>query len=151
MKKGFLNMNKPTRILFVVFAVFLFIHVGLSVAFSYEVYNTAAELRRQQTRDMLSLGARIEKAEAMIQTFQEHERDEAVSKPSCSCSSAVTETTYTLRAYRDVIGVFDCNDNLIRVLNVYRDALSASDQAALEKGIRVSSMEEALRLIAAYS
>lgn len=144
-------MNKTTRILFVTFAVLLVIHVGLSVAFSYTVYDTAADLRRQQTRDMLSLGARIDKAEALIEALQELEHDEDVSTPSCTCSATITEDTYTLRTYHDVIGVFDKDNTLIRVLNVYCAALPEADRVALERGIQVSSMEEALALLEAFS
>ena len=150
-------MNKTTRILFVTFAVLLVIHVGLSVAFSHAVYDTAADLRRQQTRDMLSLGARNEKAESLNQLLQEHECEKDVSIQACACACSCTdqmtakEHIYTLRAYRDVIGVFDHDNNLIRVINVYCASLPEADQAALKVGIEVSSWDEVSRLLEVYS
>ena len=155
-------MNKTTRILFVTFAVLLVIHVGLSVAFSYEVYDATAAIRRQQTRDMLSLQARIEKAEDVIQSsIQEAESQVLLScpcnEPPCSCAkpepieTTTAPSVYTLRTYRDIIGVFDPNGQLIHVLNVYCSALPDADQAALEAGIEVASLDEAFHMLEAYS
>ena len=160
-------MNKTARILLVTLAVLLVVHIGLSVTFCFEVYDTAAALRRQETRDMLSLRAGLEQAEAEIRILQQRLNDQATETPdlyrpclcqsSCSCETqdkpADTAPTavYTLRTYRDLIGVFDGDGQLIRVLNVYCAALPEADQAALESGITVSSMEEVFRILAAYS
>ena len=158
-------MNKTTRILLIALAAVMALHIGLSIAFVVEVYDMADSIRHRETQDMLSLHASIEDAEAEIKSLEQ--RLNAVSttppntyvsclcKDTCSCEkepeTVPQATTYTLRTYRDLIGVFDGEDRLIRVLNVYCASLPKSDQEVLSRGITVSSMDEVLQLLGVYS
>ena len=158
-------MNKTTRILLGSFALLFLIHAVLSVTFACHVSNMEADIRRGEVQDVIYLRALIRDNQDRIEMLEDRSNvtggtvSPPPDLPCCGCDhvtvippeSQPTEAAYTIRPYRDLVGVFDQNNQLIRVINVYRDTLSESDRAALEKGISVSSMDDLLLILDAYA
>ena len=159
-------MNKTTRILLGIFAALFLVHAVLSVTFVCYVSDMEADIRRSKVRDTIYLRALIQENEDRIDVLENssditggvtaptpdlpccnHDHD-AVEIPE---ENPPTTAAYILRKYRDLLGVFDGNGQLLRVINVYCDTLPETDRTALEQGITVSTLEELLFILDAYA
>lgn len=152
-------MKQSTRILFAAMGILITVYTVLSVSFVCEVYDTESDLRHVQYRNVSYLRALIKQNETRIEQLEQRPCDTSV---SCDCSSDVPEREdvptveevpmilYTLRAYQDLIGVFDATGELIQVINVYCDALPLLDRVALEEGLSFSNKDDLIRALNAY-
>lgn len=152
-------MKQSTRILLIALGVLFAVYATLSVAFVCEVYDTEADLRHDQYRNTAYLHALIKQTEERMEQLEDRPcatvpSPDRPSDPTGGNSTPpveeVTPILYTLRTYQDLIGVFDASGQLLKVINVYCDALPLPDRTALESGISFSSIEELIRVLNAY-
>lgn len=71
--------------------------------------------------------------------------------------ASVSETTsnaplsFTAREFEGVIGIFDSNEKLIQIIEVYTNTLPEADRRLLREGIKINSKRELYSLIEDYT